>query len=176
MARGTTRTRRFRTPRGRSLEGPRTYPNRTHTRWCEIVDRRLIVPAESPGASRPSSAASASENPPVEILFRYSHGNNSSIVFVRRGYGGRIEELKRNRRILSKPRRLRNHPLRRRNHPPSNRLRPTRRHHRSNQAPGRGSPKRIKDAGKARVGAKRPRFERESPGNAAVANRKGRVA
>src|SRR5437016_1118237 len=39
-----------------------------------------MVPAESPGASAPKSAASASENSPLEIPFRYSHGNNSSML------------------------------------------------------------------------------------------------
>ena len=34
---------------------------------CQSAFRRLLVPADSPGASRPSSVANASENPPVEM-------------------------------------------------------------------------------------------------------------
>lgn len=52
-----------------------------------------MVEAERPGASRPNKLANASENSPVEMPFKYNHGNSSSIVFVRRKYGGRITEL-----------------------------------------------------------------------------------
>ena len=54
-----------------------------------------MVPAESPGASAPKSAASASENSPLEIPFRYSHGNNASMLRLRRRYRGTMFELNR---------------------------------------------------------------------------------
>ena len=54
---------------------------------------RLIVDADSPGASRPSSAVSASPKSPVDMPFRYNHGSNSSMALVRRRYGGSIAEL-----------------------------------------------------------------------------------
>ena len=65
-------------------------------RACSSFQRsfsRLMVEAESPGASCPSRAVSASLKSPVEIPFKYSHGNSSSMVFVRRKYGGRIAEV-----------------------------------------------------------------------------------
>jgi len=53
------------------------------------------VAAANPGAFRPRRDARASEKSPVEMPFKYNHGSSSSMVFVRRKYGGRIEEVKR---------------------------------------------------------------------------------
>jgi hypothetical protein len=53
---------------------------------------RLLVEADSPGASGPNSDASASEKSPVDTPFKYSHGNNVSTLLERLIYGGRIEE------------------------------------------------------------------------------------
>jgi hypothetical protein len=52
-----------------------------------------MVEADNPGASRPNRAVSASLKSPVDTPFRYSHGSSSSIVLVRRKYGGNIAEL-----------------------------------------------------------------------------------
>ena len=61
-----------------------------------------MVDADNPGASRPNSAVNASLKSPVDMPFRYNHGNSSSIVFVRRKYGGSIAELN----LISLPRSL----------------------------------------------------------------------
>jgi hypothetical protein len=52
-----------------------------------------MVEADNPGASRGNRAVSASLKSPVDTPFRYSHGSSSSIVLVRRKYGGNIAEL-----------------------------------------------------------------------------------
>jgi transposase InsO family protein len=51
-----------------------------------------MVEADNPGASRGNRAVSASLKSPVDTPFRYSHGSSSSIVLVRRKYGGNIAE------------------------------------------------------------------------------------
>src|SRR3972149_1228208 len=52
--------------------------------------------ADSPTASLPKSAASASPMLPVDTPFRYNHGSTASTLLERRTYGGTSEE--RNRR------------------------------------------------------------------------------
>src|SRR6185312_8873050 len=69
---------------------------------CQTAFKRLIVAAANSGASRPRRDAKASEKSPVEMPFKYNRGNNSSIVFVRRKYGGRIAEV--NRILLARSR------------------------------------------------------------------------
>jgi hypothetical protein len=51
---------------------------------CQPSFSRLIADAESPGASLPSRAASASEKSPVEMPLRYRIGSSVSIDFERR--------------------------------------------------------------------------------------------
>ena len=62
---------------------------------CQAALSWLTVPADSSGVCWPKSAVRASPKSPVAFPLRYSHGSRSSIVFVRRRYGGRIEEVKR---------------------------------------------------------------------------------
>lgn len=55
--------------------------------------KRVTVVAESPAASGPTRAASASLKSPVFTPLRYGYGINSSMLLVFLKYGGRIFEL-----------------------------------------------------------------------------------
>ena len=52
-----------------------------------------MLAADSPGASLPSSAVSASEKSPVDTPFKYNHGSKVSMLLVRLKYGGKIVEV-----------------------------------------------------------------------------------
>ena len=57
---------------------------------CQTSLSRMTVVAERPGASGPSRAFRASLKSPVLMPLRYSQGISSSMLLVRRRYGGRI--------------------------------------------------------------------------------------
>jgi len=75
-------------------------------RWGQTPSILLFQPADGGRRqflrSAPSGAVSASLKSPVDIPFRYNHGNSSPIVFVRRKYGGSIADLN----LISLPRSL----------------------------------------------------------------------
>src|ERR1019366_8638087 len=56
--------------------------------WPQRVFRRETTAADSPTASFPTKAWSASLMLPVEIPFRYNHGSAASTLLARRTYGG----------------------------------------------------------------------------------------
>ena len=67
----------------------------TQTRSCrQLAFKQLMVAAGKPVASIPTKAASASKKLPVDTHIKYSQGISSSVFFILRRYGDRIEELK----------------------------------------------------------------------------------
>src|SRR3981189_1767365 len=62
---------------------------------ARAVFRQLMAPArKAPVHRAPQQCGEGFREAPAENPFRYSHRSNSSIVFVRRRYRGRIEEAK----------------------------------------------------------------------------------
>src|SRR6266480_4262401 len=61
--------------------------------------RRATTAGESPAASWPTSAASASRMSPVEMPCKYNHGSAASKDLVRRTYGG--TKFERNAAVVS---------------------------------------------------------------------------